>query len=224
MSRTWIAEEAHFELISGIEINDLSPLMHEIGRTLGKTTVEHGLIGYGDPNPVRIHSEIIYHDDLLPYFMLGCVQKAEKGGESILYDAVRAAEIIKDEAPELTGITMVFHAEHYPDTKSVVPLLRSKDAVDFLAFRQKKANLNEVHNLPFGWDEAVFYKYIDSVLQLCVEFEHGLEPGEILIVNNYKTLHVRTAYEGLRKIIRVRVDDPEAHQKYIGSSIAKLLV
>lgn len=215
MSNSWISEDAHFELISGVEVNALSPLMHEIGKTLGEVTVEHGLIGFGDPNPMRIHSEIIYHDDMLLYFMLGCVKRADEGGANILYDAVKAAFIIKSEAPELDAVTMVFHAEHYEDTKAIVPLLRSKNGRDFLAFRQKKADLNEIHNLPEGWNEALFYEYIDSVLHRCVEFEHVLEPGELLIVNNYRTLHVRTAYTGLRKMIRVRVDDPETHQNYI---------
>lgn len=215
MSSPWIAEEAHYELISGIEINSLSPLMHEIGRTLGRVTVEHGLVGFGDPNPMRIHSEIIYHNDMLPYFMLGCVKKADKGGANILYDAEKASDIIKSEAPELATVNMVFHAEHYEDMQAIVPLLRTRNGRDFLAFRQKKADLNEIDNLPEGWDEAMFYEYIDSVLHSCVEFERVLEPGEILIVNNYGALHVRTAYEGLRKMVRVRVDDPGAHQNYI---------
>lgn len=220
MNSPWISEGQHYEHIAGVEINEMSPLMHEIGRSLGRVTVEHGLIGFGDDNPMRIHSEIIYHPDMLRYFMLGCVQKATVGGESLLYDAVKAAEIIKDEKPELTNITMVFHAEHYTRTKAVVPLLRTKDGVDFLAFRQRKANLNEIYGLPNGWSEAGFYDYIDTVLNRCVEFEKTLEPGEILIVDNYRALHVRTAFQGLRKMIRVRVDDPEAQQNYFPQGVA----
>lgn len=205
----------HFELLSGIAINDLSPMMHEIGSELGLTTVEHGLIGFGDPEPMRVHSEIIYHENLLPYFMLGCVKKADTGGANILYDAVNAAAIIAKEEPELLDVTMVYRAEHYPGTQAVVPLVRNKQGEDFLAFRQKKKDLNEVLGLQGSWDEASFYEYIDTVIARCEEFSGILEPGEILVVNNYKTLHVRTAYEGLRKMIRVRVDDPEANQSYV---------
>lgn len=214
MTSMHLPEAQHFQVISGVEINDMSPYMHEIGNSLGSMTVEHGLIGYGDDQPMRIHSEIIYHEDLLPYFMLGCVKPAETGGANILYDAVKAAVLIADEEPSLLGVTMVYHAEHYPDTKAVVPLIRNKQGEDFLAFRQKKKDLNEVHDLPEGWSEDRFYNYIDSVLARCVEYSGTLQAGEILLVNNYKTLHVRTAFEGLRKMIRVRVDDPEAHQDY----------
>lgn len=49
---------------------------------------------------------------------------------------------------------------------------------------------------------------MDSVLDRSVELEHLLQPSEGLLVNNYRTLHARTAYTGLRKIIRVRADDP----------------
>jgi alpha-ketoglutarate-dependent taurine dioxygenase len=214
MSVESLAQGQHYELISGVERNDLSPTMHKVGLSLGRTTVEHGLIGYGDNSPMRIHSELIYHEDLIPYFMLGCVEKAEEGGKNFLYDAVEAARIISEEQPEFLGIKMIYHAEHYDDTKAVVPLIRHKQGEDFLAFRQKKHDLNEVHNLPEGWSEEDFYDYIDDVLGRTVELEHTMEPGEILVVNNYKTLHVRTAFEGLRKMIRVRVDDPEAHKVY----------
>lgn len=220
MTNKWILGDEHFKIISGVEINEMSPLMHEIGQSLGENTVEHGLIGFGDDRPMRIHSEIIYHPDMLHYFMLGCVEKADRGGKSLLYDAVRAADIMKEEAPELIDTTMTYHAEHYKHTKAVVPLIRTKNEKDFLAFRQKKSNLNEVHGLPNGWSEDDFYHYVDSVLNRCVELEQVLEPGEILIVNNYRVLHVRTAYEGLRKMIRVRVDDPEAHQDYLQQGLA----
>ncbi len=214
MSTESLAQGQHYELMTGIERNDLSPTMNQIGLNLGRTTVEHGLIGYGDTSPMRIHSELIYHEDLIPYFMLGCVEKAEKGGKNFLYDAVEAARVISEEHPELLDVRMVYHAEHYDDTRAVVPLIRHKQGEDFLAFRQKKYDLNEVHNLPEGWSEEEFYDYIDDVLERAVELEHTMEPGEVLVVNNYKTLHVRTAFEGLRKMIRVRVDDPEAHKNY----------
>lgn len=211
----YIPENQHFELHGGIAIADLSNTLQEIGLSLGSHVIEHGLIGFGDPNPTKIHSELIYHPNLLPYFMLGGVKAADDGGHNRIYNAVQAAAIIRAEQPELLDVTMVFHAEHYDSTKAVVPLVRNKQGEDFLAFRQRKGILNEVQNLPTTWNEEEFYQYIDEVLKRCLEFEHVLAPGEFLVVNNYKTLHVRTAYSGLRKVIRVRVDDPDAHKDYL---------
>lgn len=197
----------HFELIQGVERNNLSPTMHVIGQSLGATTFELGLISFGDKEATLIHSESIYHEEMCPYFMLGCVEQADEGGGTIVYDAVRAAAIIDDEHPELRETVMTYHAEHYDATKTTVPLIRNLDGEDALVYRQE-FYLNEVTHLPDGWDVSSFYQYIDSILQDCIEFEQRLSPGDLLIVNNYKTLHVRLASRGWRKIIRVRVDDP----------------
>lgn len=197
----------HFELLRGIERNELSPTMHQIGKSLGKTTFELGLISFGDREATLIHSESIYHEGMCPYFMLGCVEQADEGGGTKIYDAVEAATIIDEEHPELRETTMVYHAEHYDATKAVVPLIRNLDGEDALAFRQD-FYLNEIAHLPEGWNERDFYDYIDRVLERCVEFDQRMEPGDLLIVNNYKTLHVRLASRGWRKVIRVRVDDP----------------
>ena len=205
----------HYALFQGIDPLEMSNRMHSIGLSLGDSTVEHGLIGYGDSSPVRIHSEVIYHEDMVPYFMLGCIKQASKGGVNILYNAVEAASIMSREVLELTNTKMVYHAEHYDDLSVSVPLIREKRNNQFLAFRQKKADLNEIHDLPHGWSDDDFYEYIDDVLSRTIEFEHLLLPGEVLLVDNYQTLHVRTAYEGLRKMIRVRVDDPESDRRYL---------
>jgi alpha-ketoglutarate-dependent taurine dioxygenase len=202
----------HFKLLTDVPINEMSPLMHKLGHQLGSTTFELGLLGYGDKEPIKIHSESIYHPQMCPYFMLACVKNADEGGDTVVYDAVKAAQIIDDEAPELADVQMVYHAEHYTDTKATVSLLRDFGSGKFLSFRQQYP-LNEVHNLPDGMSADAFYEFIDSVLARCVEFDKILKPGEIIIVNNYKTLHVRRAYKGLRKIIRVRVDDP-AYDEY----------
>lgn len=197
----------HFELFQGLDINEMSPFMHRIGLALGKTTFELGLIGYGDNQPIKIHSESIYHPQMCPFFMLACVKAADTGGANRVYDGEKAAEIILAEAPELSSVRMTYNAEHYDGVSTTVPLLRDFGSGDVLTFRQKFP-FNEVGGLPEGLGEDEFYDYMDDVLDRCVEFEHLLQPGEVLLVNNYKTLHVRTAYTGLRKIIRVRVDDP----------------
>jgi trimethyllysine dioxygenase len=202
-----LTAESHFQLFSGIDINEMSPFMHRLGLQLGKTTFELALIGYGDDKPIKIHSESVYHPEMCTYFMLACVKQADTGGENRIYDGEMAARLISEEMPELESVRMTYHAEHYEGTKVTVPLIRKFGETESLTFRQKFP-FNEVAGLPNGLDEDSFYEYMDSVLDRCVQFEHLLEPGEVLLVNNYKTLHVRTAYTGLRKIIRVRVDDP----------------
>lgn len=197
----------HFQVFQDIPVNEMSPMMHAIGKQIGSTTFELGLIGYGDSEPIRIHSESIYHPQMCPYFMLACVQRADSGGDTIIYDGEKAAKLITEEMPELQNVTMVYHAEHYNDTSARVPLLRNFRDKDVLAFRQKFP-LNEAHGLPEGMNEDELYEYVDGVLDRCVEFEKILDPGEVILVDNYRTLHVRKAYSGLRKIIRVRVDDP----------------
>jgi|SRR3989344_167460 len=215
MLESHLTNGQHFELLTDIPILAMSDTMRDLGLSLGNSTTEHGLIGFGDPMPTKIHSELIYHKNLVPYFMLGCVQAAIEGGSTVIYDAVKAAQIVSDEEPALLGVTMVYHAEHYEDTKAVVPLIRKKRGEEFLAFRQKKFELNEVRNLPEHWNEEDFYTYVDTVMSRSKEFDRVLAPGEVILVDNYKTLHERTAYDGIRKIIRVRVDDPDSNKKYL---------
>lgn len=209
MSESYLANGEHFQLFRGIDTNEMSPFMRRVGKSIGETVFELGIMGYEEPAPIRIHSESIYHDRMCPYFMLGCVKPAEVGGDTIIYDGVKAARLIEEEAPELESVRMVYHAEHYDDTVAVMPLVRDMkdDGESSLVFRQKFP-LNEVTGLPTGWDEDDLYEYIDNVLDRSVEFDQKLTTGDVILIDNYKTLHLRRAFSGLRKIVRVRVDDP----------------
>lgn len=56
------------------------------------------------------HTELIYYKTPLRYFILGCVRPSNVGGETIVFDARVAADLIAEQAPELASVRIEYRA------------------------------------------------------------------------------------------------------------------
>ena len=107
-----------------------------LAETLGEVESDLGIVGYGDPHTLPVHTEGV-HRDLIPRFLiLGCIQRATEGGCTTVYDARAAAEIVLRDAPELAHTLINYKTRLYPEgcTRKLVELT-SRGPV--LRFRQR---------------------------------------------------------------------------------------
>jgi alpha-ketoglutarate-dependent taurine dioxygenase len=197
-----------FELLPTVDTALLSEYLNGIGTTLGGYVVEHCMIGYGDPQPQGIHCETIYDEVMCRYFLLGCIEQSEEGGESLIFDGVQAATVILTEYPELADVTITYRADKNSTTDAVSPLVYpGPDDERFLCYRQMYVH-DEVHGLPDSMTRTDFHDLVDGVIDRCMVFDQRLNVGQAVLVDNYKTLHGRRPYKGIRKMLRVRVYTP----------------
>jgi hypothetical protein len=150
-------------------------------------------------------AELLYHTDAYEIVGLMCVQKAQAGGESHLVSVLAMHNEILRNRPELLNPlyrgfpTAVVEARgtQYAVTDYNVPVYSCiKDNVSCLYSRTfMRAAADELKTkIPDDLDEAC--DYFDSLSNRPdLRLEFMLEPGEMMIWNNFTTLHARKAFE-----------------------------
>jgi len=155
------------------------------------------------------HTESITQpeEELLGYFALGCIKPAEYDGATVVYDGIQAATVVDDEQPQLSSITTRYTSTIYDGQLAVHPLVTDTPHGRALRYRSQ-ARTNELLNLPGGLSETRYYSTVESILDSSRPYVHQWQPGQLLLVNNRRTIHSRQPYEGRREMVRYRFDDP----------------
>lgn len=171
---------------------------------LGRRVAYFTLRGKGSDDFLEHHTESIYAQaGITPYFALGCVQPAEEGGETSVYDGRQAASRLETGFPEIARAEIEYTSLAYPKERSI-----HKVCTDGVVRFRAGTVSDKIVNLPVGYTSETFYKTVESVLDSCLVLEHRWQRGDILLVNNMITLHSRAPYKGLRTMVRVRYDEP----------------
>ncbi|MGH2941548.1 MAG: TauD/TfdA family dioxygenase [Solirubrobacteraceae bacterium] len=63
--------------------------------------------------------------------------------------------------------------------------------------------------VPPGWSEEFLYACVRNIVGRCVATDHLWRAGDVLVVDNYVTLHARSPFMGARRVVRVRITDDE---------------
>ncbi|WP_280567191.1 TauD/TfdA family dioxygenase [Chromohalobacter sp. 296-RDG] len=162
------------------------------------------------------HTDNPYRDPIPGYIWLHCLSNAAAGGDSTLTDGFMAAQRLKAEAPEdfdcLTRLSTQFrYTDATTDLASEGPLIEL-DSHGRLA-RVRYSNRTEritAHDAAllerYYAARQHFYRLItDEALTVHLK----LGPGDMLIMDNYRLLHGRTAYQlegGVRHLRQGYVD------------------
>ncbi|KAL2135414.1 hypothetical protein VTI74DRAFT_8647 [Chaetomium olivicolor] len=133
------------------------------------------------------------------------------GGQSLLVDGFKAAAILQEEDffafRELARIRLPFHASGNKGITitpyKMFPVLELKSANQVARIRWNNDDRGVV---PFGskFNPSDWYKAarkFDSILRRKeMEYWFQLEPGKVLIFDNWRVLHGRAAFTGIRRI------------------------
>lgn len=159
--------------------------------------------------PVAIgpHTDGTYSNDAPGLQMFHCLEFAGRGGESVLVDGFKAAQVLRAADPEayevLTRVEVVGeYVEPGIHLRASRPILRL-DAGGELAQVSFNNYDRAARYLP-PEEVTRFYdaaRAFNATIQAPdLQFVRPLRPGEILLFDNWRCLHARHAYEGRRRL------------------------
>ncbi|WP_458527275.1 2-trimethylaminoethylphosphonate dioxygenase [Onishia taeanensis] len=162
------------------------------------------------------HTDNPYRDPIPGYIWLHCLANAADGGDSTLADGYRAAQLLRERDPAAFNcLTRVSPGFRYRDEttwlESEGPLIELDSQGRI--FRVRYSNRTErVEALP-AEELARYYAARQAFYQLITSDELTLnlklDPGQMLIMDNYRLLHGRRAFElagGVRHLRQGYVD------------------
>ncbi len=154
------------------------------------------------PRHLEPHSDNPYRDPVPGYILLHCLVNDADGGDSTVVDGFHAAAILLRDDPAAfealatTEVTFRYHDET-AFLESHGSLIECNAAGDVVQVRY--SNRTEmVGRLPVDRLEAyyaaraAFWKLIAPTSPLTVQFR--LQPGELMMMDNYRLFHGRTGY------------------------------
>lgn len=154
---------------------------------------------------LELHTDGTYSKDPPGYQLFHCLRPARSGGETVLADGLRFAAVLEREAPEAYRVlTEVAIAAHYVDAAQGIrivtrrPLFRldASGAVAQVSF----SNFNRAPFLLPPAQHEAFYAALARFAGLCADerrqYRRLLLPGSLLVLDNWRVLHGRTAFAG----------------------------
>jgi gamma-butyrobetaine dioxygenase len=147
------------------------------------------------------HTDNPYRDPVPTVQLLYCLESSTEGGDSILVDGFNAAKILKEESSEnfevLTNNWINFRfSDEKTDLRSRVPMIEINDNDEIIKVRYNNRSIDTIKLPPekirpfyssyWHWSEVIERD------ELKIEFQ--LLPGEILMFDNTRIMHARTAF------------------------------
>ena len=155
---------------------------------------------------LRPHTDSTYSNDAPGLQLLLCCDYKAKGGESIMVDGFKIAQVIKNNNKDLFDLMSKIEVPGKYIGDGVI--LEAKRPIFKLDNNELiQVSFNNYDRTEFRIDEALtvkFYKAIkkfdDLVNSKEFQWRHILKPGELLIFNNWRILHGRGSFIGKRKM------------------------
>ncbi len=156
---------------------------------------------------LRPHTDATYSNDAPGLQLLLCCEYKAKGGDSIMVDGFKIAEMIKKDNKELFDVLSTINVKGsyigddvFLEAERPIFNLNSKKELFQVSF-------NNYDRAPFRFEKDLTIKFYEAIrmFDLMVnskeyQWRHVLKPGELLIFNNWRVLHGRGSFDGTRKI------------------------
>jgi trimethyllysine dioxygenase len=168
------------------------------------------------------HTDGTYSLDAPGYQMFHCLAADCTGGENILIDAFRIAEIMRRHAPgDFQLLTEVAIPGQYIDEGRGIHLMARRplfrlDASGTLV----QVSYNNLDRAPFALPPArqrAFYRALATFNTLCsdpsLQHRRRLLPGSVLLFDNWRVLHARDAYTGYRRLAGVYLNKEDVESR-----------
>ncbi len=168
------------------------------------------------------HTDGTYAIDAPGYQMFHCLAADCTGGENILLDGFKIAELLKRDHPaDYRVLTEVSVPGHYLDHDRGIhlmarrPLLRLDESGELI-----QVSYNNHDRAPFTLPAPrhhQFYQALARFNALCAEpalqYRRRLLPGSMLIFDNWRILHARDAYVGYRRLAGVYLNKEDVDSR-----------
>jgi hypothetical protein len=182
--------------------------------TYGKKTEQGDVLLRG----YQSNSELELHSDSADIVFLLCIRGAKSGGLSSIADALKVYEILGSEFPKDLALLMKGWPAHRRNEQAPgdakvtpydVPAFGWKDGL--LSCRKNSIAAHETALEALGRGPldpeslAALQRFEAVAARADVRSDMQLQPGEILILNNFEFLHARTEYEDWEDSLKKRL-------------------
>lgn len=156
---------------------------------------------------LRPHTDGTYSHDAPGVQLLHCLHFEGTGGESTMVDAFAIAARMKMDCPEhhATLATVQVPGQYIGDGSHLIaarPVLRHDHTGQLV-----QVSFNNYDRAPFLLPEAEMIAFYDALRAFdtiandpAMQWRHVLEPGEAMLFDNWRVLHGRVAYSGVRRL------------------------
>lgn len=173
-----------------------------------KTKINPNNLAYSNLG-LGCHTDNPYRDPVPTIQLLHCLSSSAAGGNSILIDGFRAAEILRDESPE-HFTTLVENWVNYrfsdddAELNSRAPMIEVNDLGDVIRVRYNNRSIASLR-LPAEKIKAFYaaYRHFGEIIERdSLKIVFKLEPGDVVLFDNTRVMHARTAFstEGERHL------------------------
>jgi len=177
------------------------------------------------PRMYRSNLELRPHNDITAMIALACWRKARSGGASVLVSGVTVHDEIRRRAPGL--LAPLYRGYHYhrlgeegsdeePTTPYRVPVFANCNGN--LSVRYQRAGIAAGHRergVPLTAEDIAAFNLFDEIAKAPENrLAFYLEPGEMVVINNYAVMHARSQFENhpeperQRRLVRLWLDAP----------------
>jgi len=154
-----------------------------------------------------LHTDLPHHQEVPGYQLLHCLVNEAEGGESLLADGFHLAELIKNQDPEAFALLTTLPVNHrYQDEQAdhfySGPLIALNSAGEIIQVRFAP-NVVAPFDVPFPQMQAMrraYHKFAALARHPKLQVRHKFEPGDLVITDNHRVLHGRTAFTGVRRL------------------------
>jgi trimethyllysine dioxygenase len=168
------------------------------------------------------HTDGTYSLDAPGYQMFHCLAAECTGGENVLIDGFRIAEIMRrDAADDFKVLTELAIPGQYLDESRGIhlmarrPLFRLDDSGALV-----QVSYNNYDRAPFTLPPArqrALYQALATFNALCnepsLQHRRRLLPGSVLLFDNWRVLHARDAYTGYRRLAGVYLNKEDVESR-----------
>jgi trimethyllysine dioxygenase len=168
------------------------------------------------------HTDGTYSLDAPGYQMFHCLAAECTGGENVLIDGFRIAELMQREHPDdFRILTEVEVPGQYLDHERGIQLMARRpmfrlDETGTL----RQLSYNNHDRAPFFLPperQADFYRALARFAAYCAEpalqYRRRLLPGSVLLFDNWRVLHARDAYTGYRRLAGVYLNKEDVESR-----------
>ena len=156
---------------------------------------------------LRPHTDSTYSNDAPGLQLLLCCDYDAEGGESIMVDGLKIAETIKKEDLQMYDLLTKINVKgnyigdgvFLEAERPIFKLNKNKEIT--------QVSFNNYDRAPFRFEKDLTLKFYEAIKKFDLlannkdyQWRHILKPGELLIFNNWRILHGRGSFSGVRKM------------------------
>jgi len=171
---------------------------------MGSTEINPSNLAYTGKG-LQAHTDNPYRDPVPTLQLLYCLESSASGGESMVVDGFKAAQILRDENPNWFDVLSQYCARfEYAGSSDVAlhakrPMIEVAPDGELVGIRFNNRSASAITDVPYEKMElyyAAYRRFAQLVDDPSLQVSFKLNPGDAFLVDNTRVLHARKAYSG----------------------------